>query len=93
MRRNNVRSNLSIIFMTQTPPDPPETTPFNCTPAEIELLKTIRNENVSILIKAMLSIHDIAVYHSDIPLGKTERLQLLHIRLLADAMQEIEKEG
>jgi hypothetical protein len=62
------------------------------TPAEVALLEFIRDSEAGYLAKTLRTVHDMALYHSEIPIEEKEKTELLHMKLLADAIAHIEKE-
>jgi hypothetical protein len=66
-------------------------TPQNltCSPAERKLLDFIQDNEAAYLANALREIHDMALYHSEIPIEETEKTHLLHVKLLADELEKI----
>jgi hypothetical protein len=60
-----------------------------CTSAEQSLLDFITDCEAPALAKMLREVRDMALYHSDIPVEEKEKVNLLHIKLLADELEKL----
>ena len=64
-------------------------TPKLLTSAEIEFLEFFNRIDSPCLIKSLQLIHDLAVYHSDVPFYEEEKGALYDVRVLWEKIEEM----
>lgn len=57
--------------------------------AKNEFFEVITFHGISELICSLQKIHDLALYHTDIPIGEEEKTALFDIKVLWDALGEL----
>lgn len=62
------------------------------TPSQAEFIDFVLFHGVRQLSKSLRLIHDLALYHSDIPFDETEKVALFDLKLLWEGFERIEKE-
>lgn len=61
-------------------------------PSQIEFLDFIMFHGVSELSKSLKLIHDLALYHSDVPFDKVEKSALFDLKILSEGFEKIASE-
>ena len=59
---------------------------------EKEFIDFIMFHRIAELSKSLKLIHDLALYHSDVPFDKNEKTALFDLKLLWEGLEKIEKE-
>ncbi len=57
--------------------------------AELALLRVIRFNGYLDVSRALLHIHDLALYHSDCPIERHEKEALYDVRILAEELRKV----
>jgi hypothetical protein len=65
------------------------TIPQHITPAEQALLEFIQDSDPVYLVHALREVHEMALYHTDIPIEGDEKLHLMHVKQLAEVLEKI----
>lgn len=59
------------------------------TPSEAEFLNSIKFQGIAELIDSLKMIHDLALYHTDLPVDTTEKMALFNIKILWESLEEL----
>ena len=61
------------------------------TPSQAEFIDFVLFHGVKELSKSLRMIHDLALYHSDVPFDETEKVALFDLKLLWEGFERIER--
>lgn len=65
------------------------TTNLTVTPAQAEFMDSIIRCGAQELCESLKLVHELALYHSDVPIDKEEKSALFYTRLLAEGLEKI----
>lgn len=65
---------------------------FNFTQSQADFLELMLSHGVQELSRSLKLIHDLALYHSDIPFDKNEKTALFDLKLLWEGFEQIDRE-
>ena len=63
------------------------------TSAQAEFMDLVLSHGTSELVRSLKMIHDLALYHSDVPFDDLEKVALFDIKLLWEGLEEISREA
>jgi hypothetical protein len=75
-----------ILFIMRNSKKPVSPKP---TVAELQFLEAIRDHDAKALAEALLSVHELALYHSDIPIDRKEKEELYCVKVLAEELAKM----